>query len=297
MSEYGELIDSPSDGHEQSARWRVVIGVLAVIVLLGGLLVVLADDGGSGGDPAVLLSGAPDAARDAGTARIAMTTSASGLGISMDVVGEGLIDFETGNMTFEMQMFGTSMEMRAVDRMLYLRLPEAGRSPGMTHSWVGMPAEAGAGFTGPPLTGAGGFLDALRGMSDDVTELGRNEVNGYEATGYRVTIDMARAVEQAPESSRDELEDALSQMRAMGLERWPMEVWVTDEGLPVRMVMETPVQQGLEVRVQIDLTDFGIDVDIERPPSEDTLVVTDITDLNGLLGPGFNPFASEPAAA
>ena len=108
---------------------------------------------------------------------------------------------------------------------------------------------------------------------------------------------MARAVEQAPESSRDELEDALSQMRAMGLERWPMEVWVTDEGLPVRMVMETPVQQGLEVRVQIDLTDFGIDVDIEPPPSEDTLVVTDITDLNELLGPGFNPFASEPAAA
>lgn len=276
----------PEATAERRTAWEAVVAVLAATVLLAGVLTVLSDDGDAVAvDPVALLSGAPDAALDARTARIVMKMEMEG-GMSMDVSAEGLVDFESGASTMTMSMLGTEFEMRTVDQHLYMRLPDLGQPTGITTAWIGMPVTAaGAGsYTGSPS--AAGLIDSLRGASTDFEDLGRDEVNGQDANGYRVMIDLARAVEQVPEADRAKAQERLAQMNAMGMTEMPMEVWVTDDGLPVRMVMEQENigGTGASMRMQMDYVDFGVPVEITPPPADDTTMVLDQAELQRLLG-------------
>lgn len=275
--------------------WGAVVAVLAATVLLAGVLSVLTnDDDERVDDPLALLSSAPDAALDARTARVIMKMEMGG-GMSMDMSAEGLVDFGSGASSMTMSMFGTELEMRTVDQHLYLRLPDLGQPTGIATAWVGMPVTSpGAGaFTGSPS--AAGLMDSLRGASNDIEELGRHEVNGQEANGFRVTIDLARAIEQVPEADRAEARERLAQMTAMGMSEMPMEVWVNDDGLPVRMVMEMANLggAGADMRMQIDYVDYGLPVDIAPPAAEETTMLADQAELQQLLG---GAAAFEPAA-
>lgn len=288
---------SPEQRNERGVVWTAVVAVLAATVLLAGVLSVLTNDDEANvhADPLALLASAPDAALDARTARIVMKMEVEG-GMSMDMSAEGLVDFESGASTMTMSMLGTEFEMRTVDQHLYLRLPDVGQPTGITTAWVGMPltaAGAGAGsYTGTPS--AAGMIDALRGVSNDIEDLGRDEVNGQVANGYRVMVDLARAVEQVPEADRAKAQERLVQMNAMGMTEMPMEVWVTDDGLPVRMVMELEDIGGVgaSMRMQMDYVDFGLPVDIAPPPAEDTTMVQDQAQLQQLL----SGVVAQPAA-
>ena len=277
---------SPETRRESGVLWTVVVAILAATVLLAGLLTALTtdDDAEVSADPLALLSSAPEAVLKARTARLVMKMEVDG-GVSMDMSAEGLVDFESGASSMTMSLMGTEMEMRTVDGHLYVRMPEVGRPPGITE-WVGMPlAAAGAGsYTGSP--NAAGMIESLRGVSSDIEELGRDEVNGEDAIGYRVTIDMERALAQVPEEDRARVEESMAQMRAMGMADVPMEVWVTDDGLPVRMVMELRDVggTGAGMRMQMDYVDFGVPVDITAPPADDTTMVQDQAELQQLFG-------------
>lgn len=288
---------SPEPPRESGVVWTAVVAIMAATVLLAGLLTALTKDDETevSADPLALLSSAPEAAMDAGTARIVMKTELTG-GLSMEMSAEGLVDFATGSSTMTMSMMGTEFEMRMVDQHLYMRLPDAGRPAGLTTAWVGMPVTAaGAGsYTGSPS--ASGMIDALRGVSSDIEELGRDEVNGQDAVGYRVTVDMERALQQVPEADRARAQESMAQIAAMGIKDMPMEVWVTDAGLPVRMVMELEnAGAGAGMRMQIDYVDFGLPVDITAPAAEDTTMVQDQAQLQQLLGGGSLEYV-DPAA-
>ena len=49
-------------------------------------------------------------------------------------------------------------------------------------------------------------------MSDDVEEVGTEEVRGVDTTHYRGTIDLERALEQVPESVKPQVEAQLGGM-------------------------------------------------------------------------------------
>lgn len=277
---------SPETTRESGVVWTAIVAILIATVLLAGLLSALTnDDETDVADPLALLSSAPEAALDARTARIVMKMEME-VGMSMDMSAEGLVDFETGASSLTMSMMGTEFEMRTLDGHLYMRLPDIGQPMGVTTPWVGMPVDgAGAGaYTGSPS--AAGMIDSLRGVSNDIEELGRDEVNGEEANGFRVTIDLERALEQVPEADRARAEESLAQLQAMGMAELPMEVWVTDDGLPVRMVMEMEGVDGAaaSMRMQMDYLDFGLPVDITAPPAEETTMVQDQAQLQQLLG-------------
>ncbi len=280
----------PEPARERGVVRGVVVAVLAATVLVAGLLTVLTDDADDV-DPVALLSGAPDAAHEAGTARVEMRTEITG-GMSMEVSAEGLVDFSSGASAMTMQLLGMELEVRTVDGTVYLRLPDIARPAGFDASWIGMPATAGA----SAMTGtydAGSLLDTLQGMGSDVEELGEEDVNGQDAHGYRITVDVARAMDEVPEADRARMEDALSQLQASAPPEIPMDVWVTDDGLPVRMVMTMEGMGGTpaDLRMQIDYVDFGIDVDIEPPPADDTVLVDDPSQIEELFT------GAEPEAA
>lgn len=278
-------IDLAPDPPKRSAL-PILLGIVAVVVLAIGAVVVLAgDDGGGDVDAVSLLGAAPGAARDAGSARIVMRTETSGNGMSFTMDATGVTDFESGDMSLEMSMMGQDIELRSVDGTSYMRMPQLTQAAGITQSWVAMPAETGGqamSLTGP--TSVTGFLDAMRGMSnDDIEELGAREVNGYDAHGFRITVNLEKALEQLPEEQRADAEAGLAQMQTMGLSEWPMEIWVTDDALPVRWVMEMDVQ-GIDSTMTMDLTDFGVDATVVAPPEADVLRVSDQAELQRLLG-------------
>jgi hypothetical protein len=160
-------------------------------------------------------------------------------------------------------------------------------------SWIGMPADAVQGQEMGNIDSATGMVDALRGIGADIEEVGSEEVNGVDATHYTATVDIAEAIAAAPEANREEAETALAQLEAFGSTTFPIDVWVSDDGLPVRMVISieppaggeaTELMGDFEVRVQVDMTDFGTEVDIQPPDPSDVHMVTDPAEIEELMG-------------
>jgi hypothetical protein len=125
-------------------------------------------------------------------------------------------------------------------------------------------------------------LQYLRAASDDVREVGEEEVRGVETTHYRMTIDLQKVVDQAPEDQREQLRASIDQLiEQSGVRTVPTEVWVDDDGLARRMKLTyegmrfAPGQQG-DMTMTMELYDFGVEVDVEPPPESE---VTDIQEL------------------
>jgi len=125
-------------------------------------------------------------------------------------------------------------------------------------------------------------LQYLRGASDDVKEVDREEVRGVETTHYRMTIDLKKVVDQAPEDQREQLRASIDQIvEKSGVRMVPTEVWIDADGLARRMKLTyegmrfAPGQQG-DMTMTMELYDFGVQVDVEPPPESE---VTDVQEL------------------
>ncbi len=145
--------------------------------------------------------------------------------------------------------------------------------------WLSMPTDESASdeftdFGAPGSDDPFAFVEMLREIGD-VEELGTDTINGVEAIGFRVEVDPVDATEAFGEDASD-IDDAFDG------ETLPFEVWVSADGLPVRLSMvfdedlmgamdETGEMDGVSMSMQIDFFDLGEDVEIEVPdPSEVT---------------------------
>jgi hypothetical protein len=279
---------TPSGPPARSSRFLLVAVAAAVVAVLGVVVAVATGgDDDDAGEPIELLSAAPDAVREAGTARLTIDMEMAAEGMSMDVGGSGVVDFASGDMTFEMAMMGTSFEMRMVDGTMYMRMPDVGVPTGVTTAWVAMPVEgnmaAQPGFNG--ATSLTGFVDALRGVAGEIEDLGEDEVNGVQARGFRVEIDVEKAIAELPEDQRADAEAGLEEMQAMGMSAIPMEIWITDDAIPVRMIMDM-TSSMFDMKMTMDLTDFGLDADIQAPPEADVTRVGSQAELQEIMTGG-----------
>lgn len=180
-------------------------------------------------------------------------------------------------------MFGT-MEFRQVGDRSYMNAPFLTAMFGAQTPWVSMPAEDGddfsSGFEQVP-TDPGEIIDAYENADASVEDLGSEEVNGVDATHYRITFDTSALIEELTPQERAELE--ASRIFADGMV--PIDLWVSAEGYLVRMLMEIDASMAPEsdvgtMRLQYDMFDIGGPVVIEAPPEDE---VTAIEDLD-LLG-------------
>lgn len=267
------------------------------------LALVLGACGGAttGEGPVAVLAAAPDAAEEAGSARFTMDMTLSGAPQGdVSLGGEGAIDFDTqrmrvnmdmgamlpggasgGDGTVEMLMDGTSMYVAA--GMFGSMLPQGVR-------WVRIDLQQLAERSGMDLGGltAGGqtnptaYLETLRGVSDDIEEVGTEEIRGVSTTHYRATVDMRKALEQVSEESRDQLEAMLGETGSPT--SIPVDVWIDGEGRPARFQMDTELEVPEAGTVTQSLTmeyfDWGAEVDLELPPGEQTV---DLQELMGSL--------------
>lgn len=281
-------------------RARIGIVVLAGLVIGALAAVMTASEGSRSGSEMNLIAHSAEAAGAAGSARADYRMSMSmGSVPSIGFTGEAAFDFaaEALSMTMDLDVpgaagFGT--EMRLVDGVMYMRMPPELGAPTPWASFdiagvVETDALAGLG-TGADIRQT---LDYLRGAGD-VTEIGREEINGVTTTHYRAEIDLRKAADQVPPGQQDEFEAAIEQFELMaGTISIPADVWIDDAGLPRRMSYRITVDNSplgdrlpgdgsLTMSLSMDLYDYGEPVSVSAPPASQ---VTDMTaDLDRLSG-------------
>jgi hypothetical protein len=245
---------------QHKAPW-IAVAVMGVLVVVLLLVLLLRDDAT---DVESLLQGAPAAADEQGSAHLAMTVSAgSEGGAAIDVAGEGGVDFETDSGWFALELLDEQLEMRNDATTLYVRRAGDDRWASVTGDVAGTAALG----TGPGQAVA--LVDLLGGEVSDVEDLGTDEVDGGSARHARVTVDAEGADEQlqALAGPDGELE---------------LEVWIDDDGLPVRLRLDGEVQ-SIPLIVTVDLTDWGAPLDVAIPP-EGEIVPVDPEELASLFG-------------
>lgn len=251
-------------------------------------------------------AGEPASARVEGSMEIVGAASPEGP-LEITVPFSAAFDAETGNSAFSMDMsamadaamdatHGTDMsgmvgfmgdiEVREIGDTSYIRFGFFNQMLGAETEWVSMPKDEGEAFSDDMAaipTSPNSMLDSYRDADAEVEELGRENVNGVDATHYLVTLDAAAYLESLTEAERAELVET-SPLPEADL---PMDLWISDEGHIVRMVMEidgsamdsaSPEDEFEQMTFTYDIFDIGGPVSIEAPPA------SDVTAVDGLMG-------------
>ena len=152
---------------------------------------------------------------------------------------------------------GTRVDMITVDEIDYFR-------PQGTRRWVKTETsedDAVANALDVPSS-----LGSLGAVSEDVERIGRERLAGVQTTRYSATVDTDRVAEALPD---DEAERYRSKIKPLQGDELPMGAWIDGEGM-IRRVgyrMSVPRAGAERIVVKIDLSDFGLPVDIEPPPA------------------------------
>ena len=277
-----------------------------MVLLLAALLVLPACGGGDSvaADP---VAEAATKTTEAGSSRVEFTMAMEAEGRSFELRGDGVFDYTSprGRMTLDAgdlseltggKLGNGRMEFVLDGSAYYLKFPEAMQLAG--RQWLKIDLEEVAELTGADFGGLeqanqnpAQLMQFLRGASDDIEELGKEEVRGVETTRYRAKVDLEKAAEGGAEigelsdEMREQLQAQIERMKAQtGLETLPVEVWVDEESLVRRMEMDVSFtvdgeQVGLDMA--IDFFDFGVDVRAAPPPADQTM---DLTELAGEEG-------------
>jgi hypothetical protein len=181
--------------------------------------------------------------------------------------------------------------------IMYMKFPsqmaaELGNKPWVKMDVGALLKEAGLDVNLGSLT-QGQSNDPTQGLSmvrgaDSVVAVGNEEVRGTPTTHYRATVNLDRAIAEAPADVRP----TLTQLASLYTVRtFPVDVWIDNDGRVNRYqqtidpsTIHTPagVSAGANpfagpVTMTYDLYDFGSEVDVKIPPADQ------VTDLNQLI--------------
>jgi hypothetical protein len=262
--------------------------------------VVVDEDGVAAFD---LVASSPDRLAEEHSARIDMVMRMTGMPAPtpvMEITAEGLTDLQTQNAVMTMDM-GTiaAIEVRMIDGVMFMDFGalmqsfpgESGLPPGVRWMRLDMAAlgeELGMtpedlGLNAQP-TDFSQYLNQLRDVSRGVEEVGVEEIDGVSTTHYRAEVDLDKAYDQVPDQFRALVEGSRDALRGVHL---PIDVWLDDDGLLRRYETRFDVSSlgvsdagDASMTMTMNLSDFGVDVDVQAPPESETL------DMLDLMGPG-----------
>jgi hypothetical protein len=245
--------------------------------------------GGGDADARQAVLAAVSTTEDAGSARLSGEMSfslpevsdASGLSnISMTLEGVTDLDGRRAQMTMSFEGLPETpggggfddIEMVVDGTDLYMKASVLTDTLGDDKPWLRMDVSdmvgSGAQFSQTDPTQS---LRYLEGVSDDVEEVGREEIRGVNTTQYDATVDIARMMEELPEGARDQAEAAFDKL---DVDEFPLSVWIDDQGRIRRMFSEfglsgaTEGAEGSTMTMTFDYYDFGVEFDIDLPPDD-----------------------------
>jgi len=117
------------------------------------------------------------------------------------------------------------------------------------------------------------LLGMLRAEGAKIDKLGEATVDGVATTHYRVTIDVAKALQAKG------LTTPLLGSVAAEAPKVPADVWIGKDGLVRRVRISYGVSHGgrrAHFGMTMDISDYGAHIDIAAPPSSDVYDVTQL---------------------
>ncbi|HSB39153.1 MAG TPA: LppX_LprAFG lipoprotein [Gaiellaceae bacterium] len=246
--------------------------------MLAAFALLAAGCGGGGGS-----------ASPADIAQAAQKTSSTGsfeadFGISgqgLSGTGSGVFDngdSPAGQLTMTVKAAGQQIPVDTVvtGDIFYMRSPAFARTIGRGKQWIKLDLAKLAKQRGVDL---GGLLNAsptpnnalaYLGGADQVKKVGGEQVGGQDTTHYRVRVDVSKAAHQAKGSARSSLEG----VRASGLAKLPIDVWVDANGYIRKVSYQEHAGRRQAAKVTMKLHDFGRRVSIAPPPSASVFDLT-----------------------
>jgi hypothetical protein len=242
-----------------------------------------------------IVAGAPDALIEKETAHFktetVMTTvrsTAGGAEMTLRFRGEGAYDYKNqlGRVTISglptqpgFPVLGRESVYAGSAVFMRIENCQAGALGGK--NWIKIDAAQLTGVdpsTQPTSQDPTSTLEVLRGAGE-VTEIGREKIDGVETTRYRVKIDIDKALTQLTPERREQLRSVFEQLKSSGAST---EVWIDDTQLPRRFKSifniegTAPGVSSFKMTNSMDFLDYGKPVSIDVP-SDDEVHVADGT--------------------
>jgi hypothetical protein len=223
----------------------------------------------------------------------------------MSIPFGGSFDNTSGDFSFYMDMSGVAaaagdeipaefddlfgeMEVRQIGDVSYVNFPFFGMFLGADTAWISMPADESDPTGGFAMTSPGNPSEILGSFEDagaTVEVIGPESINGVNSTHYRVIFDTESLLAEATPEERAELEA----QGPIPIDELPMEVWISEDGLVVRFIMEidgssveTEPGEGFgHMSMRYDMFELNSGIVIEPPPPGE---VTNVDDLEFAFG-------------
>jgi hypothetical protein len=261
---------------------------------LAALAVVIVTGCGSSGseEAAALLTDAAEETREAGSARLSLTTRIELEGGEIMVSGEGAYDRDEGKSRLDYSLSGgeqtLGFELVLLGDVMYQRFPPliAERDLPAGKPWVSYPLdEFGLTFPANVLSRlASDPTSLVFGAQEDsqVNRIGTDEIRGVETTRYRLILDVPRRDEP---SLDDQTRERLRELRESGVDDIVVEVWVDAERLIRRADTryENAAFEGTTADIQssVELYDFGAEISVAPPAADEVTPHAELVERAG----------------
>ena len=276
---------------------------IAAALAVAATAAVTAGCGGGSTSSAVQLdpvSAAASKTQNEGAVRVHLRMVVSGKGEKVRMRGTGAFDGDSAEMSFRLgsmpgrmglpsgaasmaQLAHTTMKEVALeqngDYVIYLRIPLLSSELPGGKAWVKLDLSKlgkSEGIDLGQLTSGGqlqpnDLLGMLEGEGAKVQTVGPATIDGVATTHYRVTIDLAKALESSGLTSPMLKELAGRVKTASG------NVWIGKDGLVRRVQFAYGVpRKAMRIAMTMDLYDYGAQISVAAPPSS---AVFDATQL------------------
>jgi hypothetical protein len=287
---------------------------LRVGLVLAAAAIAAAGCGGGGGggnstssstttttsrDAARVLAAAPGKVKDANSSKVSFSIAVDSdqLAKEITIPGNGEFDYaaKEGRMTMDYgdvlsaagQSGNGELQVLTRGNVYYLKWPLFSKAVGASTPWVS--------FDVSKLDQITGFdTSSLRQVNQGdpsqtlvylkaagtVEEQGTEDVDGVSTTKYHAVIDLDKVTRLAPAAQRASVRASINTMKAQfGITELPMDVWIDADGLPRKIFYEISADvQGQKIKssMTMNLSDYGVDVSVQPPPSSQ---VTDLASI------------------
>jgi hypothetical protein len=253
-----------------------------------------------------IVAAAPDALIEKGTAHFktetVMTTvrsTAGGPELTLRFRGDGEYDYKNqlGRMTTSglptqpgFPVLGRESVFAGNAVFMRIENCQAGALGGK--NWIKMDSAQLTGVdpsTQPTSQDPTSTLEVLRGAGE-VTTIGREKVDGFETTRYRVKIDIDKALSQLTPERREQLRSVFEQLKSSAAST---EVWIDDTELPRRFKSiftikgVAPGVSSFKMSNSMNFFDYGKPVSIDVPSDDEVYVATGTSGLTSAVSSCF----------